>query len=263
MNIFQQFFKSIYSPQTVAKFRNQGIGKTILYVFVLMLISVSVSAIQLGTGISNTVNNFQVALKTDIPDFELKNSVLTSELVEPLFITIDGEQFIFDTTGSLTIRDIEQNHTHVLALLETEAVFITEGITESFRYREFGNLNFTKEQVEEITSSVINLLPLIIAVVVLILYFFLTAMKFIGVFFLSFIALLIRKKLNLILPYKKVWILSAYAVTLPTIFFTITDALYIFIPFSFTLYWVVALIMIYLIFKELSTIHEDNEPEQL
>ncbi|OIJ22168.1 hypothetical protein BKP45_05700 [Anaerobacillus alkalidiazotrophicus] len=263
MNIFQQFFKSIYSPQTVAKFRNQGIGKTILYVFVLMLISVSVSAIQLGTGISNTVNNFQVALKTDIPDFELKNSVLTSELEEPLFITIDGEQFIFDTTGSLTIRDIEQNYTHVLALLETEAVFITEGITESFRYREFGNLNFTKEQVEEITSSVINLLPLIIAVVVLILYFFLTAMKFIGVFFLSFIALLIRKKLDLILPYKKVWILSAYAVTLPTIFFAITDALYIFIPFSFTLYWVVAIIMIYLIFKEISTIHEDNEPEQL
>ncbi|WP_174881655.1 DUF1189 family protein, partial [Metabacillus niabensis] len=39
MNIFKQLFTSIYSPRTISTFRFQGIGKTILFVFILTLVS--------------------------------------------------------------------------------------------------------------------------------------------------------------------------------------------------------------------------------
>ena len=40
MNIFKQLIVSLYSPKDIAKFHQQGIGKTILFVFFLTLISV-------------------------------------------------------------------------------------------------------------------------------------------------------------------------------------------------------------------------------
>ncbi len=251
MNIFQQFIKSLYSPETIAKFRFQGIGKTILYVFLLMLITFSVPAFQLGSTISNTINQFQEVLENELPYFELKNSILTSELEEPMHITIDGDNFIFDTTGALTASDVAQQYSQALALLENEAILITDGVAESIRYRELGNINLTKGQLEDLTETIISLLPLIITIFVLIMYVVLTALKYIGIFVLSLLGLIIKRNVGITLPYKQIWILSAYAVTLPTVFFAITDSLYIYIPFSFTLYWVVAIIMLFLTFREI------------
>lgn len=251
MNIFQQLIKSLYSPPTVAKFRFQGIGKTILYIFVLMIITTSVTAIQLGSTISSTVQQFQSDLKYELPDFEFKNSVLISDIEEPYFLSQNGDVFIFDPTGTLTLSEIERRYSNALALLETEAVFVADGVAESYRYRDFGNINLTKDQVEELTDTVVDLLPLIITLVVIILYLVLTTLKFIGIFFLSIFGLIIKRNAEVDLSYKQVWVLCAYAVTLPTVFFAITDSLNIYIPLSFTLYWIVAVIMLYLIFKEI------------
>ncbi|WNF37754.1 DUF1189 domain-containing protein [Bacillaceae bacterium IKA-2] len=258
MNIFRQLFKSIYSPPTVAKFRFQGIGKTILYVFMLMLVTLSVTAFQLGSTVSDGVKQFQTVLVTELPEFELKNSILLSDLDEPLYIEVDGENYIFDTTGTLTTTDIEQNHNQVLALLQKEAVYITNGTTQSIRYGELGSLDLTKADLEGLTETIVGLLPLIITIIVIVLYIVLTALKYIGIFFLSLFGLIVRSKAGLKLSYKQVWVLSAYAVTLPTVFFAVTNSLNIYIPFSLTLYWLVAFIMLYLIFKEIQK-PVDNE----
>lgn len=251
MNIFRQFFKSIYSPPTVAKFRFQGIGKTILYVFMLMLITFSVIAFQLGSTVADGVKQFQTVLENDLPEFELKNSILLSDLDEPLYIEIDGENFIFDTTGTLTATDIEQNHNQVLALLKKEVVYITDGANDSIRYGDLGSLNLTKVELEGLTETIIDLLPLIITLIVILLYIVLTTLKYIAIFFLSFFGLIVRSRIGLTISYKQVWVLSAYAITLPTVFFAITNSLNIYIPYSLTLFWLVAFIMLYLIFKEI------------
>lgn len=251
MNIFRQFFKSIYSPPTVAKFRFQGIGKTILYVFMLMLITLSVTAFQLGSTVSDGIKQFQTVLKSELPEFELKNSILLSDLDEPLYIEVDGENFIFDTTGTLTATDIQQNHKQVLALLKKEAVYITNGTSESIRYGELGSLDLTKAELEGLTETIVDLLPLIITIIIIILFIVLTTLKYIGIFLLSLFGLIVRSKIGLTLSYKQVWVLSAYAITLPTVFFAVTNSLNIYIPYSLTLYWLVAFIMLYLIFKEI------------
>ncbi len=259
MNIFQQFVKSIFSPPTVAKFRFQGIGKTILYVFLLMLITTSVAAFQLGSIISTSIQQFQTDLTDELPNFELRNSVLISDIEEPLYLDQDGNIIIFDSTGTLTREEIESQFDNALALLETEAILVTEGIAEAFRYRDLGNINVTKQQIEGMTETVVGLLPLIISIVVLILYLVSTALKFIGIFALTLFGLIMKKSSEAVLSYKQIWILSAYAVTLPTTFFAIIDVLRIHIPFAFTLYWIVAVIMLFLIFKEIPKQNDDDD----
>ena len=76
-------------------------------------------------------------------------------------------------------------------------------------------------------------------------------MKFVGITVLAIVGFILRKKLNLKAPYRILWILSAYAVTLPTILFTFIESLRFNIPFSFTIYWVTAITMLYLILRRI------------
>ena len=55
------------------------------------------------------------------------------------------------------------------------------------------------------------------------------------------------------MQYRHLWRLSAYAVTLPTIFFTIMEALKTIVPGGFLIHWFVAVIMLMLTLKELNT----------
>lgn len=102
MNIFQQFIKSLYSPETIAKFRFQKIGKTILYIFFFMLISTIPPSTMLGLSINNFFNQTEKHLNETFPDFSIENGMLHSDLEEPLIIEEDGEYIIFDSTGELT-----------------------------------------------------------------------------------------------------------------------------------------------------------------
>ena len=86
MNIFTQLVKSLYSPKDIAKYRFQGIGKTILYVFFLTFIMVLPLAIYFTMAFMTNVDEFNTALKSDIPKFEIKDGTLTSDTDAPLLI---------------------------------------------------------------------------------------------------------------------------------------------------------------------------------
>ncbi|UTW69932.1 DUF1189 family protein [Anaerobacillus sp. HL2] len=85
-----------------------------------------------------------------------------------LYVKIEDDNFILDTTGTLTASDIKTKYNHAFALLQTEAVFLADGVSESIQYQEMGNLTITKEQLEELTETIIDLLPLIISIVIFI-----------------------------------------------------------------------------------------------
>ncbi|MBU9712111.1 DUF1189 domain-containing protein [Evansella tamaricis] len=256
MNIIQQFFKSIYSPETIAKFRMQKIGKTILYVFFLMLLVTIPPAVILGSSISSFYNKTEHHMVNTFPDFSIENGVLYSDETEPIIVEEDGEVIIFDSTGELTPSDLEGYET-AFALLENDIVVITDGFHQTIWYQEVG-INMTKGEAMELIESFGSVLPLIIGLIIFLTYIFTTGMKFFGIFTLSLIGLLLKRKNAANLSYKSVWVLSAYTVTLPTVLFAILDALRIQIPFfSFTLYWVIAIVMLYLVF---TNIPQPREP---
>lgn len=260
MNIIQQFIKSLHSPETIAKFRFQKIGKTILYVFFLMLITTIPMAVIVGSSISNMYNDIDTYMTDSFPDFTIENGVLHSDDTdEPVVMEEEGTTLVFDPTGDYTPADTTQ-YDNAFALLEREAVFVTDGVPQTVGYQEFG-LDISKEQLMELVDTVGGLLPLLIALIVLVMYLFTTAMKFIGIFTLSVITLLLKRKVADQLNYKQGWVLSAYAVTLPTVMFAIIDTAGINIPFSFAIYWVIAIIMMNLVLKHVPAPQKETERE--
>ena len=85
-----------------------------------------------------------------------------------------------------------------------------------------------------------------------------TGLKFIGVSVLALIGLLLKGKHLTSIHYRHLWGLSSYAVTIPTIFFAITDFLKIMIPFSFLIYWASAILILYLTIKEIPVPKKTN-----
>ncbi|MBU9722448.1 MULTISPECIES: DUF1189 domain-containing protein [Bacillaceae] len=250
MNIIQQFIKSLYSPETIAKFRMQKIGKTILYVFFLMFLVTIPPAIVLGSGISSIYDKAETHLVNTFPDFTIENGVLHADIDEPIIVEDDGEYIIFDPNGELRIDEIN-DYGNAFALLEREVAFVSGGIHEGISYQDFG-ITIAKPELVELVENLGGILPLIIGLLIFFIYVFTTGMKFVGIFALSLIGLFLSKRNAPQLSYKNLWVISAYTVTMPTVLFAIIDILQISIPFSFTIYWVIAIMMLYFVFGHIN-----------
>ncbi|SER81588.1 DUF1189 domain-containing protein [Salisediminibacterium halotolerans] len=248
MNIFQQFIKSLYSPETIAKFRLQKIGRAILYVFLLMVIATLPAVISLSIGINTIYNEFTSQLE-EFPDFEIENGVLQSDAGSEINEAEDGTAIIFDPDGEYSSQDVTE-YDQAFAFLEREAVFYTGATTEQVSYQELG-IEISKDELNELTDTIGGMMPLILTVVGLIIYAVNTGLKFIGVTFLALISLILKRNQVNDLSFKQGWILSAFTVTLPTMIFAVIDMTGIVIPFSFGLYWLIAVIMMYLVIKNI------------
>ncbi|WP_017755803.1 DUF1189 domain-containing protein [Calidifontibacillus oryziterrae] len=251
MNIFKQFTKSLYSPKDMALFRYQGIGKTIGFVFLLMFISSLIISISLGNSFLNFASLAQEKFATDIPDFVLSDGTLQADINKPIINENSDFTFIFDTTGQITINDVSK-YQNALALLKKEMIIASESQQpQQIPYSTLGDLKISKEDVTSFVNSLDTIILVFLPIAFIFLYLFTAFMKFIGISFLAVIGLILSTQTNRKLQYRNLWILSAYAVAIPTIFFAIIDALKIFIPFSFLLYWLTATIVLYLIIKEI------------
>ncbi len=258
MNIFKQLIISLYSPRAIAAFRIQGTGKSILYVFMLMLISMLPSFYLFSTTIINEAEVLQETINTDLPSFTIENGELTSEEPAPITINKSDLTVMFDSTGTVT-SEVAKETTNSIFILKNEVVYTFAGQSQSMPYSVFNNMTVTKDDLIELTSSMDTLLPIFLSILAIIVYLFSTASKLIGVSFLALMGLLMNNILGKHLKYGMLWRMSAYCVTLPTIFFTIMEALRTIVPNGFFIYWFVAIIMLVLAMKEIPSSEEIQE----
>ncbi|MCR6106358.1 DUF1189 domain-containing protein [Salipaludibacillus agaradhaerens] len=250
MNIFKQFIKSLISPQAIASFRFQKIGKAILYVFFLMLIACIPLAFQIGSGLNALFNTVHTYVE-ELPSFYVEDGLLASdELNEPYISETDHGFIIIDPTGDLNPADIS-DYDIAYALLERSAVITVAGDPEVMGYQEIG-VPFSSDQLLSMVETVNNLLPLIIFLIVLVVYLVGTGVKFIVILLLSLIMLLMKSSMANQLSYKQCWILSVYTATLPTIILVLFGTLNLLgMPLLFILYWIIAVIIITYVLKSI------------
>ncbi|MCA0986053.1 DUF1189 domain-containing protein [Guptibacillus algicola] len=249
MNIFKQLFYSLYSPKMMARFRFQKLGKPILYVFLLM----AIASVPVGILTTVTFTNAYGELKShikDVPDFELVEGELSSDQDEPFIKKDNGDTFLFDTTGETKPDDIER-YQSVTAFLGDRMIIKDSGTVQEFSYNNFSTMSFTKQEVIELSENLDDLLPIFIPLVIFVVYLLQTGLKFIGVTVLATIGLLLKNITQRKVSYKQLWVLSAYAVTIPTLFFAIMSLLRTQVPFGFLLYWLVATMLLFMVIKEI------------
>lgn len=250
MSILTQIVKSLYSPKDIALTRFQGIGKTILFVFMLTLISILPVVYYMFTEISEGVGTVKQSIKTDIPSFTIEEGVLHSDIKAPLTIKNGGFTLIFDSTGTVDQGEMTGMEAN-FAMLQKEIVLTAGGETTAIPYTLFPNESMTKADIISLINTAESSLPVLLGLLLIVVYVFSTGMKFIEVSILALFGLLLKNLTGRKLQYRHLWRMSAYSTTLPTIFFTIMALLKTTVPYSFSVNWFVAAMMLLLAIKEI------------
>lgn len=256
MNIFKQLVVSLYSPKDIAGFRNQGIGKTIAFVFLLTMFSIIPPAYHFTSTLKSGIQAFQETLTDELPPFEIRNGTLTSDANEPVIINKDGFQIVLDDTGKMTSSDITAQTENGIGILKKELVFVTGGQAQSNPYSILEGFSITSEELGEFLDSADSVLLIVLPIIVVIMYIFTAALNFIKISFLAVFGLIFKNGLKKNISYRHSWRLTAYSITLPTIFFAIMDAFEAFVPYGILISWFVTMVMLYLSIKEIPD-HEE------
>jgi hypothetical protein len=249
MNIFQQIYKSIYSPKDIARFRFQGIGKTILFVFFLSLISILPPIIYLSTTLVSGIDTVKTVIQKEFPSFSIKNGQLTADTKVPFKINKENFTIILDPTGAVSETDVEDEG-NAFALLKDRFVLVTGSRADSSPYSMLEGINVTKGSLSKFIKSVDSLKGIIIPVLAVFLYLISSASNFIEISVLALIGLALKNLSGRNLNYRQLWRMAAYSETLPTIFFTIMSAIKTPVPNSFLINWFVAIIVLLLSINE-------------
>lgn len=250
MNIFKQLVLSLYSPKSIASWRYQGIGKTILFVFLLTLISILPTAIQVSSSIINGLQAAQETINEKVPSFTIENGKLTSDENSPITIEQNDFTIIFDPSGEIALKDIDSSG-NTIALLKNEFAITSGGTVENVSYSMVNDLKLTKDDAIEFLNSLDSLLSVIISIFVILIYLFSSAMKFIGITVLALIGTMLKKSEAKPIQYRHLWRIAAYSITLPTIFFTIMDSVQTPVPYGVLLNWFVSILVLVLALKEI------------
>lgn len=249
MNVFIQLWKSLYSPKDIARFRFQGIGKTIGYLFLLTFLSILPTFFYASASFVEGVRTTSALLHNNLPPFSIEHGELRSAAAKPIHIDQGGFTIIFDSTGEVTREEVER-FPNAIALLKNEAVLVAGHQAQHYSYAAFPDAAITDEDVRAFIASLQSLLPVLIPLFGLVLYVLACAGKFINVCVLAFLGLIFAGVLDKKLRYRHTWIMSAYAITLSTVFFTLMEAVQTVVPYGMVIHWFVSLTVLFLAVKE-------------
>lgn len=248
LNIFKQLYVSLYSPKDIASFRNQGMGKTILYVFLLSLIAIIPTSYYFNMMIKDGMNTIQETLTTEMPKFEIKNGTLTVEGNQPTVLNKNGFTIYVDDSGTLTAEEVANKVTTGVAFLKSEFVMVSNGNIQSSPYSFIEGNNDT---ISTWIKDADQLLWVFLVIMFLIFYIFTAALTFLKVTIFAAFGMVFKNALTKPLRYVQLWKITAYCITLPTIFFTIMDAFQATVPFRMSLSLFIIFILLFLTLKEI------------
>ncbi|MED4877826.1 DUF1189 domain-containing protein [Anoxybacillus geothermalis] len=257
MNIFIQIWKSLYSPKDISRFRFQGIGKTIGYVFLLTLLSLLPTFYYFSTSLMEGVRTTGALLNNELPPFSIEKGELHSEAATPIHVDQGGFTIIFDSTGTVTEEEVERFPTAV-ALLKHEAVLVANHQAQRYSYATFPDIKITDQDVRAFVTDLESLLPVLIPLFGLVLYVLACAGKFLSVCVLAFFGLVFAGVLDKKLRYRHTWVMSAYAITLSTVFFTLMESMQTVVPYGVLIHWFVSLAVLFLAVKEVPSSAQRN-----
>jgi len=261
MNIFKQFYKSLYSPQDIANTRLQGKGKTILYLILLTLLASIPTLYYLSSGINDGVQSLSNTLEEDSISFSIKNNELKSNAKETTIINKDNLTIIIDSTGTYEESNISTSG-NTVALLQKEFIIVASGQSQTFEYSSFGNVNITKEDIASSLHAFDEMLPILITILAVVYFIVLLISKVIEAFIFALFGSFFAKIMRRTLTYGQLWRITVYSMTLPTFFFFIMDTVQTTVPSGMLLNWVVTLFMLFLSIKEVTVEKQAEENMQ-
>lgn len=240
------FFKRAKNAITnFDKYRNYADDKlsiTIKYILKLVLIFAIITTIAITVKINNVVINFAQVFKNECPEFKIENNNLVIEAENKEFVSKDESDFfgfvINTEKDSLEgIAEIEGCQT-VFAILKDKIILRNSSSMEtSITYAQISEENdlsiINKQTIVDFINTkniaiIISIFALTFAILLFIIYLI---ELIIDILLLSIIGLLFSKIIGINFKYKQIFNMSAYAITLSFVLYTIYMLVNIFTGF--------------------------------
>jgi hypothetical protein len=254
MSVFTQLYKSLYSPKDMARFRFQKIGKTILYILLLAVLSTIPESFQIGRMMKEQFSILEQTINSEIPEFSIENGELKSDSQDAVIKEEKDFTFVFDPKG--TKSSLSSSPLNGLYILKDRIITVSNGQEQTYMYSSFAEFPISKKDVQDFAAFVQSIYPIAIFFITLFLFVFNAFVSFIGITLLAFAGTVLgtqtRRKLN----YRQTWTLTAYSFTIPTVFFMIMKALNVAVAFHLFVFIFVAFFILYLIIKEIPPMKE-------
>lgn len=256
MGFMHKFAYSFFDFAAYKQFLVQGLGKSILYIFLVTLIFSTITNI-------NTINTFvsettiiQTKFVQSAPSIELKDGVLTVDSDKPLYYKHNGEILIVDTSGT-TNKSILDTYSNGIYINSNELVLRQNYKTiESFKFSTFPELNVTNQTIQYFLYMSKIIVPVLLLFITPLIAFLLNLIS--GFLILAPISLNIGSVMGVKLKYSTACILSLYAMTLPLLLEALVDISGITSNEFIIIFYVIALIYCWLAINELKKTDKSN-----
>ncbi len=250
MSIWKTFAISIVSPLRIAELVGDRKRKVFSYLALLILVCLIPTFITTSLSVNSAIVQFQTFMKSDeVPDFQLTEGILTSNIKEPLIGDLQGDTFIFDTTGTYDEYNVgEANATFALL---TDRMIINDGTTnQTVLYSDLAGLEFSKSDLNGWIDMFANIKWLLFAIVIVVIYVVEYITILLIALVLALIGLAFKSSSGDKPPYGRIWVLGAYCMTIPAIVSWVLKSFEVHLPFAGLIFFIACAVILYLVMRE-------------
>lgn len=256
MGFGRKFAYSFFDFTAYKEFLVQGLGKSVLYIFLVTLLFSTITNFKTIDTINSEISAFQDALVNVIPSFEFSNGEFSINSSEPVYYKHDGDILIIDTANK-TDASVLDPYSNGMFINSEKLVYRQDYTTlYSLDLSNYSDLTFTNTSLEKLLMLFQILFPVALFICTPIISFLINlAAGFIVVGPLSlFISSLMEIRIN----YYRACTLSFYAMTLPLLLEALLNVSGIEVDNFYVLFYVLSLIYCCLALKEIKNIDKSN-----
>lgn len=256
MGFGHKFAYSFFDFTAYKEFLVQGLGKSILYIFLVTLMFSTITNFKTIDTINTDISYFQDALVNVIPSFEFENGELSVDSSEPVYYKHNGEILIIDTVNKTNVSALD-SYSNGIYINSSELIYRQNYTTIfSAAFSDYSDLTLTNKSLEKLLLLFKIVFPVVLFICTPIVSFIINlAAGFIVIGPLSlFISSLMELKIN----YYRACTLSFYAMTFPLLLEALLNISGIEIDNFYVLFYVLSLIYCSLALKEIKNIDKSN-----
>lgn len=240
MGFFPKIYHSVAGFSKYRYFIRQRPGKAVVYLLLLSLILGAFSLIPIVLEYNKAINEFIAGFDKSIPNFTFENGKLSVEGTMPIIFGEGSSTLIIDTSS--------QADESILNNYDT-AVLLTSDRMIQKTYANKQVTNFSLMQgVKLDRESIKNVLPIMKSLSIFIVIFgviFIICGKFISALIVSLAGLIINAATGTGLPYRDVFKISAYSLTLPLFIGTLINLSGVPVPFLSLFFYLIAVVYVW------------------
>jgi hypothetical protein len=230
---FQRIISSITDRTIGTIVVSESLGKAFKYLFIFMLLVGSINMLNISHSFYLGMKGMTAEIIKNVPDFKLSDGTFECQGEQPIVVDNGESLFVIDTTGKTDINKLQQYKNGLIITSTQMVVKQNEFNNKTVNFKDMKELTITKTNVVSFIDKWIR--PVVVVCFVVGILFFILD-KFINIFLISLLGLIVNAVMRTKQLYENILKLSIYAITPATILITMFNIFDFKMPFQFLIY---------------------------